>query len=241
MNQIYNDLGQPIGPPLDSWTVPERPARTTLEGRFCRLEPLDPESHAAELYEEYSADTRGTIWTYLPYGPFESGTEFETWMRRDCLDDDPLFYAIVELAGGRTAGVASYLRINPSAGSIEVGHINYAPVLQRTAAATEAMYLLMKYAFELGYRRYEWKCDSLNGPSRSAAMRLGFSYEGLFRQATIYKGRSRDTAWYSIIDSEWPQLKAAYERWLEPDNFGPDGRQKVSLSALTAPVIKQRG
>jgi RimJ/RimL family protein N-acetyltransferase len=152
-----------------------------------------------------------------------------------------LLFAIVDLATDRAVGVAGYLRITPAAGSIEVGHLQYSPLLQRTPAATEAMYLLMAHAFGLGYRRYEWKCHTLNTPSRAAAQRLGLSFEGVFRQATVVKGRNRDTAWYAAIDQEWPALRAAFEQWLSPANFDAQGRQKVSLSALTAPVLKQRG
>ena len=154
---------------------------------------------------------------------------------------DPLFHAIVPAGSGRAEGVASYLRIAPEAGSIEVGHINFSPRLMRTPAATEAMYLMMKRAFDLGYRRYEWKCDALNAPSRAAARRLGLSYEGIFRQATVYKGRNRDTAWYAAIDSEWPALKAAFETWLDPANFDAEGRQRESLRALTRPILVAEG
>jgi RimJ/RimL family protein N-acetyltransferase len=155
--------------------------------------------------------------------------------------DDPQFHAIVDRATGQAVGVASYLRIDPAAGSIEVGHINYSPLLQRTVAATETMYLMMRRAFELGYRRYEWKCNALNAPSRGAAQRLGFSYEGVFRQARVDKGRNRDTAWYAMIDTEWPALDQAFRRWLDPANFDEQGRQRTSLSELTAPVLVARG
>lgn len=238
MDHTLNDLGQPVGPPLPGWSPPPAPPREPLAGRWCRLEPLDPGSHAEALFRAYSADTAGRLWTYLPYGPFSGLEEFISWMTRSCLGADPLFFAVIDLSTGRAAGMASYLRIEPAAGSIEVGHINYAPELQRTIAATEAMYLLMKLAFDLGYRRYEWKCDSLNEPSRAAALRLGFSYEGLFRQAAIYKGRSRDTAWYSVIDKEWPALREAFERWLNPANFDNGGKQRVSLSKLTRVLLK---
>jgi RimJ/RimL family protein N-acetyltransferase len=154
---------------------------------------------------------------------------------------DPQFFAIVDPASARAVGVASYLRITPASGSIEVGHINYSPLLQRKPAATEAMYLMMANAFDLGYRRYEWKCDALNAPSRSAAQRLGLSYEGIFRQATVVKGRNRDTAWYASIDSEWPALRNAFLRWLDPANFDAAGKQKQSLGSLTAPVLVRRG
>jgi RimJ/RimL family protein N-acetyltransferase len=162
----------------------------------------------------------------LFYGPFDSFDAYRRWLVAMTESNDPLFYAIVDNASGKAVGVAAYMRIDPANGVIEVGHLNFSPALQRTAAATEAMYLMMRRAFdELGYRRYEWKCDSLNAPSRSAAERLGFHYEGLFRQAIIYKNRSRDTAWFSIIDSEWPARKTAFERWLAPENFDAAGRQ----------------
>src|SRR6185295_2637669 len=163
------------------------------------------------------------------------------WIKKTCLGDDPFFFAIVDAATDRATGVASYLRITPASGSIEVGHLAYSPLLQRSPAATEAMFLLMKHAFEMGYRRYEWKCNSLNAKSRAAAQRLGLSFEGVFRQATVVKGRNRDTAWYAAIDSEWPELKTAFSRWLDPANFDDSGGQRTPLSALTGPILKQRG
>ncbi len=210
-------------------------------GRLCSVEPLVPERHGPELFAANALDPTGRAWTYLPYGPFASLEEYLSWMRSTCLGDDPLFQAVVEAADGRAVGVASYLRIMPASGSIEVGHINFSPRLQRTVAATEAMYLMMKRAFDLGYRRYEWKCDALNARSRAAAQRLGFSFEGVFRQATVYKGRNRDTAWYAIIDREWPALDAAFRQWLDPANVDADGRQRVRLSTLTGPLLHTRG
>ena len=236
-----NSLGQPIGFALDDWKPPPRPPRDPMVGRFCRVELLDPEQHAADLYDAYALDTEGRIWTYLPYGPFETFEGYLGWMDDYCRGSDPLFHAIVDNATGKAVGVASYLRITPASGSIEVGHINYSPLLQRTPAATEAMYLMMKLAFELGYRRYEWKCDALNAKSRAAAQRYGLSFEGVFRQATVYKGRNRDTAWYAAIDWEWPALEDAFSRWLDPTNFDDCGRQRVRLADLTAPILKQRG
>ena len=183
------------------------------------------------------------MWTYLSYGPFDTLNSYRGWAEEMSRRSDPLFYAIIERATERALGVASYLRINPPAGTIEVGHIGYSPPLQRTPAATEAMFLMMERAFTLGYRRYEWKCDSLNGPSRAAAQRLGFSFEGVFRQATVVKGRNRDTAWFSVIDGEWPALRDAFQRWLHPANFDEQGKQRMRLSALTAnhPPTPQRG
>ena len=236
-----NALGQPIGEDVVGWSRPVPPPRMPMAGRWCRVEPLDTARHGAELFDAVSADRDGRNWTYLAYGPFASCDEYLGWMRTACAGEDPLFHAIVDIASGKAVGVASYLRIDPAGGCIEVGHIHYAPALQRTPAATEAMYLMMQRVFALGYRRYEWKCDSLNAPSRAAAQRLGFSYEGIFRQATMYKGRNRDTAWYATIDREWPALEAAYARWLAPANFDAQGRQRQSLSALTAPILVARG
>ena len=171
----------------------------------------------------------------------ESFDAYRAWVDAVSRESDPLFFAIVDTGTGEATGVASYLRISPISGTIEVGHINYSPRLQRTIAATEAMYLMMKRVFESGYRRYEWKCDALNARSRAAAQRLGFSYEGIFRQATIYKGRNRDTAWYAAIDSEWPELEHAFTRWLDPSNFDREGRQKVGLAEFTQPILETRG
>jgi RimJ/RimL family protein N-acetyltransferase len=203
-----------------------------MEGRTCRLEVLDPERHADDLWEANAADRENRIWAYLPYRKWTDGV---------AAGSDPLFHAVIDTATGKARGVASFLRINPASGSIEVGHINYSPLLQRTPAATEAMYLMMKRVFETGYRRYEWKCDALNARSRAAAQRLGFSYEGVFRQATVYKGRNRDTAWYAAIDSEWPELESAFTRWLDVSNFDSDGGQRQRLADLTRPILKARG
>ena len=233
MTDHVNQLGQPIGFPLPGWTPRSRPPRTTMEGRLCRVEPIDVERHAADLHAANLQDKEGRNWTYLAYGPYQRLEDYREWMCTTCLGDDPLFHAIVDGKTGRATGVASYLRIDPTPGVIEVGHINYAPPLQRTVAATEAMFLMMRRVFdELGYRRYEWKCDALNAPSRAAALRLGFQYEGIFRQATIYKQRNRDTAWYAITDRDWPALKARYQRWLDPANFDASGRQRQSLTAV---------
>src|SRR5205085_8814517 len=171
----------------------------------------------------------------LAYRPFRTLESYREWLSKTCLGDDPLFFPIVAQASGRPIGVASYLPITPLSGSIEVGHLAYSPMLQQTPAATEAMFLMMKQAFEMGYRRYEWKCNALNAKSRAAAQRLGLSFEGVFRQATVVKGRNRDTAWYAAIDSEWPALRQAFETWLDPDNFDADGRQRTRLTDLTGP------
>ena len=232
-----NEHGQPIGPPVAGWTTRPRPPGTPITGRFCRVEPIDPDRHAADLH---AANTDPASWTYLVYGPFDELETYRRWLVEKAASPDPLFYAIVDNTGGRAVGVAAYMRIDPPNGVMEVGHLNFSPALQRTAAATEAMYLMMRRAFdELGYRRYEWKCDSLNAPSRRAAVRLGFNYEGLFRQATVYKNRSRDTAWFSIVDSEWPARKKAFERWLAPENFDAAGRQRRPLAEFMGDVSER--
>lgn len=229
-----NHLGQPIGFPVGGWSARERPPQTAMRGRYCAVEPLDPDRHAPDLYTAYSADRDGRMWTYLPWGPYTSAAQYLAAAQAFLQRANSVTHAVVDRASGRAAGVASYLNINPSAGSIEVGAIAYAPALQRTRAGTEAMYLMMRRVFdELGYRRYEWKCNSLNAPSRAAAGRYGFRYEGLFRQADVVKGHNRDTTWFSITDAEWPALKAAFERWLDPANFDGEGRQRESLAALT--------
>jgi len=241
MKPILNEIGQPIGFPLPGWTPPPPPPREIMAGRFCKLEPLDPHRHADDLFAANRADAEGRNWTYLPYGPYLTLKSYREWLNTFCLGNDPLFFTVIDLADQSPAGLVSYLRIEPAAGSIEVGHIHYAPRLQQHLAATEAMYLMMKQAFDLGYRRYEWKCDSLNAPSRSAAQRLGFSFEGIFRQATVYKGRSRDTAWYAAIDADWPALRAAFQAWLDPTNFDQAGAQRSRLTDLTRPLLAQRG
>jgi RimJ/RimL family protein N-acetyltransferase len=232
MTTHTNALGQPIGPSLDGWQAPPRPPRTVIDGRWARLEPLDPDRHARALFDANALDADGRNWTYLPIGPFPTFAAYDEWLRRMAAGDDPLFFTLIDRDADRPVGVASYLRIDPAAGSIEVGHINFSPLAQRTRAATEAMFLMMRHAFGLGYRRYEWKCDALNAPSRAAAERFGFAYEGLFRQATIYKGRSRDTAWYSIVDHEFPAIERAFGQWLAPDNFDAEGRQRQRLADL---------
>jgi len=202
-------------------------------GRCVRLERAEVRRHAEDLFRANAQDARGSLWTYMSYGPFADQATYRDWMAATCIASDPLFFAIIDLARGVAVGLASYLRIDPANGCIEVGHLAFSPLLQRTAAATEAMYLMMQRVFAAGYRRYEWKCDALNAASRAAAERLGFYYEGLFRQATVVKARNRDTAWYSILDGEWPLIDAAFRAWLAPGNFDSSGRQRISLSHLT--------
>jgi RimJ/RimL family protein N-acetyltransferase len=236
-----NEFGQPIGLPLPSgWAPPPMPPRASIDGRLCRLDPLDPAAHADDLFAAFTAEDDDRSWTYLAYGPFRTPESHRNWIATVCASNDPLFFAIIDRATGKPVGVASYLRITPASGSIEVGHLHYAPKARRSPIVTEAMYLMMRAAFALGYRRYEWKCDALNAGSRAAARRLGLSFEGIFRQATVYKGRNRDTAWYATIDTEWPALRAAFERWLDPANFDEQGLQRIRLSDLTAPLLRNR-
>jgi RimJ/RimL family protein N-acetyltransferase len=229
-----NALGQPVGPAVPGWTPRARPTRSMVAGSYCRLERLDPDRHTTELFSADQRDLRGESWTYLPYGPFADLASYRQWVAQVCTGDDPMFYAIIDTdtATGATeqaVGVLSYLRVQAEVGSIEVGHVHYSPLLQRRRGATEAQFLLMRHAFDAGYRRYEWKCDALNAPSRASAERLGFTYEGTFRQATIVKGRNRDTAWYSITDTEWPVIKDRIAAWLAHDNFDDQARQRISL------------
>jgi RimJ/RimL family protein N-acetyltransferase len=229
----HNQLDQPVGFPVPEWKPRPLPPRTAMAGRFCTVAPLDPERHAAQLFAAYADDVEGRMWTYLPRGPYASLDEYRNWAEPACRADDPLVHTIIDSASGEAVGTAALMRIDPESGVIEVGSITYSPRLQRRPAGTEAMYLLMRRVFdELGYRRYEWKCNSLNAPSRAAALRYGFQYEGLFRQAQITRGRNRDTTWFSIIDNEWPALRGAFERWLDPANFDAQGRQRHSLASL---------
>ncbi len=219
---------------VNSWAPPERPNGAPMDGAYVTLKRLNAAGHASAIHGANSRDT--TIWDYLPYGPFGTAATYAAWVNSVQAGTDPLFYAILDKERGKWAGVASYMRVAPDAGSIEVGHINFAVPLQRTRAATEAMFLMMKWVFQAGYRRFEWKCDAANLASRRAAERLGFSYEGVFRQAAVVKGRSRDTAWFAIINSEWPALERAFERWLRADNFDSGGQQRTRLRNLTAPI-----
>lgn len=236
-----NELGQPVGVRLPDWRPPAVPPREEMVGRFCRLEPLETQRHAAELHSANGLDAEGRMWTYMGYGPFASGERYRAWVEEMSRRSDPLFFAIVDRASGKAVGVASYLRIDPAHGSIEVGHLAYSPLLQRSPAATEAMYLMMERAFDLGYRRYEWKCHALNAPSRAAALRLGFTFEGIFRQAAVVKGRNRDTAWFAVIDGDWPDLQAVFQRWLDAANFDGRGQQRRRLSELTGGLQNKPG
>lgn len=222
-----------VGFPIPDWQACQRPPSESLVGTYCRVEPFDLTQHADSLYTAFGLNTDEVNWTYLPYGPFKSKGEFIDWIEAASGGSDPLFHSIIDKSTGKAVGLATYLRIEPSIGVIEVGHIHFSPLIQRTSISTEAMFLMMQRVFdELGYRRYEWKCDALNEPSKKAALRLGFTFEGIFRQATMYKGRNRDTAWFSIIDGEWPAIKTGFEQWLSADNFNEHGQQRQSLMTI---------
>lgn len=238
MANSTNDYQQPIGNAMPDWQGCPRPERIVLEGRFCRLEPL-ASAHTAALWAAWNTakDDRG--WTYLSVGPFSDQQQFADFIDTASRSNDPLHYAVVDTNSGKAVGTLSLMRIDPANGAVEVGFVMYTPLLQRTVQATEAQYLLMKYAFGLGYRRYEWKCDSLNGPSRHAATRLGFRFEGLFRQTLVYKKRTRDTAWFSILDSEWPLIQQTFECWLSVENM-PDGVQKQGLAEIRNSLMGNR-
>lgn len=227
-----NELGQPVGSLVAGWSPRQPPPARVIAGRWCRIEPLDADLHATDLFDANERDETGRMWTYLPYGPFADLVSYRDWVGGVAHRDDPLFFAIIT-GDDHSVGVAALQRVDKEMGSIEVGHVAFSPALQGTTATTEAIAMLASLVFdELGYRRFEWKCDALNARSRRAARRFGFVYEGTFRQAVIVKGRNRDTAWFSIIDTEWAHVKAAYERWLSPDNFRDDGSQRVALSVL---------
>jgi RimJ/RimL family protein N-acetyltransferase len=231
----------PIGPEVDP-SPAKLPQRSPMAGRYISLAPLDAMAHGESLWENLRGTENEKLWLYLFDGPIRDQAVFDADLQRKAISEDPQYFAILDQASRRAGGYAAYLRMEPKHRCIEVGAILLSPVLQRTRGATEAMYLMAKHVFEdLGYRRYEWKCNALNLPSRRAALRLGFTFEGIFRQHMIIKGRNRDTAWYSMLDSEWPARKAAFERWLEPTNFDAQGRQKESLSILNSQGVSRSG
>lgn len=228
-----NEYAQAIGPALPGWRPRTPPQPCTLQGRYCRLEGLDPQRHLEDLYAAYSSASDGRDWTYLFAEPFADVAGLAAYLAAEAARADRVSFAIMDEASGLALGIFALLRIDAPNGVVEIGNVNFSPALKRTRIATEAHYLMMRHVFEtLGYRRYEWKCDSLNAPSRAAAERLGFCFEGIFRQAVVYKGRSRDTAWFSILDGEWPGLRGAFEAWLAPENFDAHGRQKQALADL---------
>lgn len=233
MSARDNEFGQPIGEPVPDWTPRAMPADVVLQGRFCRVETLDPERHAADLHDAYRQAPDDRDWTYMHTNAFPDAAAFRRYADRIAHHADPKHYVVVDNHLGKPVGDFALMRINPNHGVIEVGHVAFSPLLKRTPASTEAQFLLMQYVFDtLRYRRYEWKCDSLNAASRQTAARLGFRFEGIFRQAIVYKDRSRDTAWFSIIDQEWPAVKAAFLAWLSDDNFDDQGRQLRKLTEL---------
>ena len=230
-----NDFMQPIGEPVTDWQGARLPGREPLVGRYCRIERVDVERHVEDLYQAYSEAADGRDWTYLAVGPFQSLDAYREHLTKAAALTDPMHHAVIDLATGKAIGTLALMRIDTANGVIEVGHVTYSPRLKRTRIATEVMALLLKYVFEdLGYRRFEWKCDSLNGPSRAAALRYGFKFEGIFRQAIVYRGRSRDTAWFSIIDSEYPALRTGFAQWLDERNFDAQGNQIERLADLIA-------
>jgi len=231
----------PVGPPVELLPPGRSPGRAAIQGKYARLEPLDAARHAASLFAcSHARAQDAALWTYMAYGPFPDQGAFEAWIEDRARSSDPLFFAIIEQAGDEASGMASYLNIVPAHGSIEIGHIWFSPPLQKTRAATEAIFLMIRHAFEdLGYRRVEWKCDALNEASKRAARRFSFTYEGTFRQHMVVKGRNRDTAWFAMLDREWPLVRATFERWLSPENFDADGHQRTSLAALTPIAVRR--
>jgi RimJ/RimL family protein N-acetyltransferase len=226
----YNQYNQPIGESLPSFKGADLPQAISMTGRFCRLEKLDPERHAKALFDVLCDPQYDANWTYLPYGPFQKFDVFYELIEQQSKMSDPLFFSIIDNKTNSAVGITSYLRIEPNSAVIEVGNIHFSAQLQKTPHATEAMFLMMQYVFDtLGYRRYEWKCDDLNGPSKSAAERLGFCFEGVFQQATVYKNRNRDTAWFAITDKQWPSIKQGFISWLASENFDQQQRQRKAL------------
>lgn len=231
---MSSDTRLPLGAPLPGWTRRAAPQPVTIDGRYCRIEPLNIEDHGDDLVTAFRT-TDESSWTYLFIGPFADDAGILNWLTESANSKDFIYSAIIDRKTGRAAGLCAYMRPDLANGVIEIGSIHYSDALKRTPATTEAMYLLMRHVFDdLGYRRYEWKCNSFNAPSRRAALRLGFRFEGIFRNHMVVKGHNRDTAWFSILDSEWPALKSAYEKWLAPENFDRAGKQRVSLTDMIA-------
>ncbi|MGE4576684.1 MAG: GNAT family protein [Candidatus Pseudothioglobus sp.] len=226
-----------FGEIVESFSVPPHPKGISIKGKLVDLKPLIASEFSEELFISNAIDKEGINWAYLPYGPFDSQVDYAKWIKSFEEGDDPIFFAVISKKLKKAIGIASFLRINPTKGLIEVGHINYSPLLQKTTEATEAMFLMMKWVFDNGYRRYEWKCNALNLKSRRAAQRLGFSYEGVFRQMTINKGRNRDTAWFAIIDKEWAEIERCFDQFLSESNFDNNGKSKVSLTSLTESLL----
>ncbi|HLB56432.1 MAG TPA: GNAT family protein [Coxiellaceae bacterium] len=225
MSEI-NKFNQTIGDIVPNWKSCEYPSKNKMTGKYCSLEILDIEKHASDLFDAISFENKGESWTYLSSGPIFLLEGFQQWLHNKVKNDDTILYVIIDLKSKKPIGIAGYLRIDPTHGTIEVGHLHYSKFLKQTPLATEAMYLMMHYVFEeLHYRRYEWKCNSLNEASRNAALRLGFQFEGIFRQCNVFKNHNRDTTWFSILDNEWPALKIKFEKWLDENNFDLNGKQ----------------
>lgn len=222
---------RPVGPAVDPLPPGSKPDMRPLHGQWMMLEPVSAARHAKDLYASFAdSDPHGDVWTYMPYGPWASFEQFEAWLKEREAARDPWFYAFIRRDTGKPVGMGSFMRCDAPNGAIEIGHIWMSPGLQQTREATEAIFLMIRHCFDdLGVRRLEWKCDALNAPSRKAALRFGFSFEGIFRQHLIVKGRNRDTAWFAIIDKDWPRVRAGFERWLRPENFDEKGRQKAKL------------
>jgi RimJ/RimL family protein N-acetyltransferase len=222
---------RPVGPVVDPLPPGSKPDLRPLHGRWVMLEPVSAERHAKDLYASFAdSDPDGNVWTYMPYGPWQSFEQFEAWVREKQASRDPWFYAFIDRATGKAVGMGSFMRSDAPNGVIEIGHIWMSPGLQQTKQATEVIFLMIRHGFDdLGVRRLEWKCDALNAPSRKAAERFGFTFEGIFRQHLIVKGRNRDTAWFAILDKDWQRIRAGFERWLRPENFDEKGRQKAKL------------
>ena len=235
-----DEYDRPVGQPVSDDLLPSIPDRLrALHGDYVRLEPLAA-SHARDLWTAFCDDTGGRLWTYMAAGPFADEAEFTPWLTQVCALESLFMYAIIDRTSNAAVGFASFLRVDPGSRSIEVGWVTFSPQLQRSRLATDAMFVMMREAFALGYRRYEWKCNALNAPSIAAAHRLGFSFDGVFRNALVVKGRNRDTAWFSILDRDWPALEAAFAQWLDDDNFDEAGFQQSRLSDLTASVVASR-
>lgn len=231
--QEKNEFGQVLGQFIENWKPCQRPSHAPIQGNYCILEPLEINQYAGKLFEVLNINNRGESWTYLPYGPFNSLNQFKDCLEKIQSDCDTLLYVISDNKTKEIVGMVGYMRMNPTHGVIEIGHVHFSALIKQTTLATETIYLLLKRVFDqYGYRRCEWKCNHLNEPSRKAAKRFGFTFEGIFRQNFVYKNRNRDTAWFSMLDNEWPALKHRFETWLNPSNFSADGQQILKLSDI---------
>lgn len=231
---MSNTLEEFLSGNLEDWKPRPRPERVALDGRYVRLEPLDAAKHGERLFEMATAENAEGRFRWLFDTKPGTRADFQPWLDKSAASEDPLFFVVIDKASGKMAGRQTLMRIDPAHGAIEIGNIYWSDIVARKPAATEAQFLFARYIFDLGYRRYEWKCNNRNEPSKRAAERFGFKFEGIFRQHMVAKGENRDTAWYSIIDTEWPALKQAYEAWLDPANFDAAGQQKRRLEDYRA-------